>query len=69
MNGETHVKDPRKLMFFGMVCLVLGSLSLRMHSIPALGEDSLDAVRGALYGMAIGFNLLSVRLRCMNTGH
>jgi hypothetical protein len=59
------VRDPKKLMIFGMVCLVLGSLSLRMHSVPALGEDSLDALRGALYGMAIGFNLLSVRMRCM----
>ena len=58
--------DPKKLMFFGMVCLVLGSLSLRIHSVPALGEDSLDALRGALYGMAIGFNLLSVRMRCMS---
>lgn len=57
------MKDPRKLMFFGMLFLVLGSLSLRVHSIPALGEDSLDAVRGALYGMAIGFNLLSVWMR------
>jgi hypothetical protein len=51
-------------MFFGMVCLVLGSLSLRVHSVPALGEDALDALRGALYGMAIGFNLLSLRMRC-----
>lgn len=57
------MKDPKKLMMLGMFCLVLGSLALRMHANAVVGEDALDAVRGALYGMAIGFNLMSIWTR------
>jgi len=56
-------KNPKTTMFLGMVFLSLALISLRLtHFSAMVGEGWADGLRGVLFGMAIGFNLWSVRL-------
>jgi len=58
--------DHKKTMFFGMTFLVVAMLAQRfMHPTAAMGEDVTDAMKGVLFGLSIGFNLLSVRRKCV----
>jgi hypothetical protein len=65
-------KNYKTLMFFGMLFLVLANLSMRfLHPMPHFGEGLVDGTTGMLMGLAIGLNLLAVRVktrgsRCAN---
>lgn len=66
------MNDYRKLVFFGMLFLVLGNLSIRyLHPMPHFGEGLVDGTRGMLMGVAIGLNLWAVRVksRAARCGH
>ncbi len=58
--------DHKRTMFFGMTFLVVAMLAQRfMHPTAAIGEGATDAMKGLLFGLSIGFNLLSVRRKCV----
>jgi len=58
--------DHKRAMFFGMTFLVVAMLAQRfMHPTAAIGEGATDAMKGLLLGLSIGFNLLSVRKKCV----
>jgi hypothetical protein len=58
--------DYKRTMFFGMTFLVIAMLAQRfMHPTAAIGEGATDAMKGLLFGLSIGFNLLSVRKKCI----
>ena len=50
----------RAMMQLGMVFLVLGALSLRMHVWAHVPEDLADGVTGLFYGVAIGCLIVSM---------
>ena len=57
----------QRMMFFGMLFLVIAMLSQRfLHPGHGLSEDMLDSVKGMFFGVSIGCNLVSARLKCMN---
>jgi peptidoglycan/LPS O-acetylase OafA/YrhL len=55
-----HKRRLHPLVMAGLVFLVLGSLSLRIHASSMGGEDLHDAISGLLYGLAIGCMLFGI---------
>jgi hypothetical protein len=61
------------MMSIGMMCFIIALVLPRFLQLTAnLGPDLNDAVRGALFGVSIGMNFLSVSLaarqrRCAKT--
>lgn len=65
MIFRSRMKNPKTLMLCGMACLALANIWPRfLHLEANLGTDWVDAIRGFLYGLGIGLNLLAVRLNC-----
>ena len=65
------MKDRKTVIRIGMACLAIAMIWPRfVHATFNLGPDVIDATRGLLLGLAIGFNLWAVRLasrhRCGN---
>ena len=57
----------KRMMFIGMLFLVIAMLSQRfLHPVHGISEDMLDVVKGMFFGVSIGCNLVSVRLRYLN---
>ena len=46
----------KRMMFFGMLFLVFAMLAQRV--------DAPDGLKGMLFGVSIGCNLLSARMKC-----
>jgi hypothetical protein len=64
MNLPQRLRNPRTMMRIGMVFLVLALLWPRFIPVTAnLGPDAIDGLRGLLFGLAIGSNLLSLGLQ------
>ena len=60
---ETRLKDPTTIMRIGMACLLIALLWPRfVHATGGLSPDWIDGIRGMLFGVAIGMNLLSLTL-------
>jgi len=60
--------DHKRAMQFGMTFLIVAMLAQYfMHPTAAIGESATDAMKGLLFGLAIGFNLLSVRKKYAET--
>lgn len=67
MYFRNKLHDPNVTLRLGLVFLIVAMLAARfLHPMPHLSEDSADAIKGLLYGLAIGFMLLSVYLRGRN---
>jgi hypothetical protein len=65
MIFKSRVKNPKTLMLCGMAFLALANIWPRLiHLRASLGTDWVDTIRGFLYGLGIGMNLLAVRLNC-----
>jgi hypothetical protein len=61
MLFREHMKDPNVVRRLGMISLILATLANRfLHGSAHLGENFTDGLKGVLYGLAIGFLLLSV---------
>jgi hypothetical protein len=61
MNFRNRKTEPAVMMSIGMLCLASALawprfVPLTFHA----GPDWIDGIRGVLFGMAIGLNLLSV---------
>ncbi len=64
MRLRQRMKDPKVVLQLGLIFLVLASLAARfLHPSARLDESFTDGVKGLLYGLAIGFMLLSVHRR------
>ena len=61
MRFRERIKNPGVLMTIGMMFLVI-ALTLPRTVLPAsfLGPIGFDGLRGFLFGIAIGFNLMAV---------
>lgn len=63
MISKIQLKNPKKLVSLGMMCLVIAVVWPRfLHPATHFGQDWSDGVRGILFGISIGVNLWSVRL-------
>ncbi|MDT4898479.1 MAG: hypothetical protein QOH25_3556 [Acidobacteriota bacterium] len=63
MIFRSRIKNYKTLMLCGMACLALANIWPRFfHFEASLGTDWVDAIRGFLYGLGIGLNLLTVLL-------
>lgn len=61
MNLRKKLQDPNLLMRLGMVFLILASLAnYFLHPTSRFSEGALDGTKGLLYGLSIGFLMLSV---------
>jgi hypothetical protein len=64
MLTQTRFKNPLALMPIGMMFLVLAILfPVLAHPSSKLSQDWFDGIRGVLYGLSIGFNLMAVRMK------
>ena len=55
------MRNPRKMMPIGMLCLVLGIIwPIFFHPVSKMGQDWSDGLRGLLYGLSIGINIMAV---------
>lgn len=63
MIFRNRLKDPKAMMSIGMVCLVVALLWPRFLPLTGnMGPNWIDGVRGLLFGMSIGMNLMSLTL-------
>lgn len=63
MLAGIRLKDPKKCISIGMVCLAIAVSSLKfLHSTARFGPDFIDGIRGFLFGLAIGITLMGVIL-------
>ncbi len=63
MIFPNRLKQPQALMSIGMLFLVIALAWPRyIHLNGGLGPGWIDGVRGMLFGVSIGINLMSVRL-------
>jgi hypothetical protein len=61
MFTQASLRNSRFLMPIGMMFLVIAILFPTLtHPSSTLSQDWLDGIRGLLYGLSIGFNLLAV---------
>jgi hypothetical protein len=61
VSTQTRFRNPQALLPIGMMFLVIALLFPTLtHPSSKLSQDWFDGIRGLLYGLAIGFNLLAV---------
>lgn len=64
MFTQTRFKNPQVLMPIGMMFLVVAILFPTLtHASSKLSQDWFDGIRGLLFGLSIGFNLMAVRMK------
>jgi hypothetical protein len=64
MFAQPRFKNPLALMPIGMMFLVIAILfPMLTHPSSKLSQDWFDGIRGLLYGLSIGFNLMAVRMK------
>jgi hypothetical protein len=57
------MKNPKLLMQLGNICFIIGALSMyKLHPVTPFWDGLKDGFTGTMYGAAIAFMLLSVRL-------
>jgi hypothetical protein len=62
-NGNgLNPQTPQRLMLIGMLCLALAAWPRFVHPATNLGPCRTDGLRGLLFGLSIGMNLVSVNL-------
>lgn len=63
LRNRMNAKAPQAIMSIGMLCLILALVRPRfLHLATNLGPDWTDGLRGLLFGLSIGLNLVSVSL-------
>jgi hypothetical protein len=64
MSFREKMRNHNVVMRLGMVFFLLAlAANYFVHPTPRFSEGLADGLKGMLYGLAIGFMLLSVRLR------
>jgi hypothetical protein len=64
MNFRTRLKDHTVVLRIGLVFLILANLSRWFfHASATFSEGFVDFANGLLFGLAIGFLLLSVAMK------
>ena len=69
MSFRDKMKDPNVVLRLGMMFLILAGLANRfLHPTASFSEGMTDGIKGLLYGLSIGFMLLSVWRRGRRCG-
>ncbi len=64
MSIHERMKDPNLVMRLGLVFLIIALIANRfIHPAAIVNDGWTDGIKGLLYGLAIGFMLLSVYRR------
>jgi hypothetical protein len=64
MFTRNRFKGPLTLMAIGMMFLVIAILfPMLTHPSSKFSQGWFDGIRGLLYGLSIGFNLMAVRMK------
>jgi hypothetical protein len=62
MIFRNPLKQPNALRTIGLICLIFASAARWfLHPTASVGPDFVDAAIGLLYGLSIGFLLVSLR--------
>ncbi|HKV05478.1 MAG TPA: hypothetical protein VJO53_10275 [Candidatus Acidoferrales bacterium] len=62
MIFRNRIKNPRTMMVVGNGCLVIALSSIVfLHPTAKFGPELIDGVRGMLFGISIGANLVALR--------
>ena len=70
MSFREKMKDARVVLRLGCLFLILATVATRfLHPTAQFGDGVTDGAKGLLYGLAIGFMLLSIQLRMRRSSH
>lgn len=70
MSVREKMKDPNLVMRIGLMLLIVAILANRFIQPAAIVNDGwTDGIKGLLYGLSIGFMLLSIHRRARRRNH